>query len=443
MHPPARILVIDPNSTRQASLLRTVDRLGHLGSAEPSVTARLAKRGRPLPEVCLFNIQAWQEGGVEFLSHCIEKDSPCRIIVFGNERAVGRGPQLLEEGVQIVLLEPLSPTELEVTVQELLLGPPAVLPSDPSEGTDGAEGAEDVGSEEGENEASPARSASPIREQIRELAEKMRKGEAEVSNISPVGIQLQSLCVQDKPSIPQIVTKVSQDPNLAAAVLRASNSAAYRGMPRILDLNHAGVRLGVRRLGEVAQMAAMRGAYSSIDRGWSRLLGNMWKATVQAAYAARLLGERLGDANPGALYSMALLHNLGEVLVVDLARKYSGSPPSGGLADGVLKRDMDRHHGPLGAMLLKSWGFAPGVCSIAFAHHEPSTLPQGTPVARHSWLVGAAHAAVVANGCAYKSGHDLGPHMSLAAAALGLEEALFTRSATEAQTWWDTVGSSV
>jgi len=137
---------------------------------------------------------------------------------------------------------------------------------------------------------------------------------------------------------------------------------------------------------------------------------------------------------------MALLHNLGEVLIVDLYRKGGHEPPEGGIASGALLHDMNNRHSALGALLLKSWDFPPALASIALTHHDPSDLAEGTPLARHAWLIGALASSVMSGPTNYKETPDGGPPLPTAAAMLGIRVEDFERTAELAHKWWAAQG---
>ena len=275
-----------------------------------------------------------------------------------------------------------------------------------------------------------------VRAQLHGLANDLRSGNANLKDISPVAIELQGLVGDPETTLPKLVEKIEQDPKLAAAILKASNAAAYRGMPNVLDLESAGRRLGTRRLGEIAQTEALRSAFTSGVKGWSRLLSRMWRTTVVTAQTARDIAEKLGERNLGAVYTMALFHNLGEVLIIDLYQKLGYKAPRTGIADGALEREMDAQHTALGTLLLRSWRMPPSIAAIAFHHHDPGQLPAGTPVCRHAWMIGGAYRAVVEAGYEYKKTKNEGPPVAAAAAALGIKPEMFTDAAEAAIARW-------
>ena len=430
---PLQVLIVAPDVNERASIQRAVERLGHIAHSLGRSAEAAQRRGRRPPAVILFTPTSWAEGGPQLIDDLLGRDSPTRAILVGDQRAVSRSPEVFDQGIQRHLLTPVSAAELEEAINLLMAGPAArsgkrVEDADESdESTDG-----DSVTEESAPEQDPER----VREQIVDLAAKLRDGSATISNISPVAMELQALCSDTGSSLGALVAKIEQDHSLATAVLRASNAAAFRGMPSVLDLNSAGRRLGTRRLAEVAQMESLKGAFTSKSTGWSKLLSKMWRNTVTTAFAARVLVERIGFSNRGEVYTMALFHNLGEILIVDIHQQLGTKPPRKGLASGALRRDMQNQHAELGALLMRSWKLPATLAAIAYAHHHPGRLETGTPLARHAWLIGGVHRAVCEAGYFYMDGAHQSPSVSAAAGVLGVDKTWFQEAAEAGMRAW-------
>jgi len=454
MRRPLTVLILQEDEERLNSHLAATNRLGHFGVGVPGAEEARTRPGKEAPAILLFSARCWKDGGPQLVARLVDRGQQPRVLVVGTKRALRKSDDMREEGVQGMLLEPLSEVELGLAIDEVMTQSPAevtveddtvrrrargrkITPVQVSEGPNGtgqAASVEDAASSDIKHQA--RRDDSPIREQVVELAQKLRRGGARVSNISPVAMELQALCADGAPNLKALIEKMEQDPNLAAATLRSANSVAYRGMPQVLDLRAAGRRLGSRRLGELAQMESVKSAYKAKGKGWSKLMTSMWRNTVLTAHASRQFAEWQEDPNSGEVYSMALLHNIGEVLIVDLHRRMENEPPQDGFADGTLAHDMEAHHGAMGALLLKSWKFPPSLVSIAYYHHDPAQLPHGTPLARHAWMIAGCYNAIVSGGATYRKEHKTQPELQTAAMALGAKVDDFRKAAAASAVWW-------
>lgn|GEM_PF-3156629 len=447
--PAQRVAILHEDSERRESYMAALARLGHFVSGGEHPDDIRVGRGREHPSMLLFSLKCWRESGPDYVRKLAGKKAHTRVVLIGSARTLRSEDELRTSGVQLLLVDPVTPLEMDRHFQALLTEPPAFDGlGDEEVDTQRRLGKPEqamasrksTGAETTRQSKTERASLSPMRAEVVELAETLRSGRARVSNISPVAMELQAMCAEGPASMKELVDKIEQDPNLAAATLRASNTVAYRGMPRVVDLYAAGQRLGTRRLAEVSQTEAIKGVYRGAGKGWGRLLTRMWRHTVTTAHASRLLGERLDLPNQGAIYTMALLHNLGEVLIVDLYQKAGHESPEAGIASGALVHDMNHRHSALGALLLKSWDFPPALASIALSHHDPSDLPDGTPLARHAWLIGALSRAAMKGPTKYKDVPDAGPPLPAAAAVLGIRAEEFERTIELAHKWWVSQG---
>jgi HD-like signal output (HDOD) protein len=423
---PLQVLVVAPDVNERASHQRAIERLGHMANSLGRPAEVAQRRGRRPPQVILFTPDSWADGGAALVDDLIGRNSPTRAILVGDQRTLSRNPEVFDQGIQLFLLSPISTAELEEAINLVMAGPASR--SEPSV-EDQAEADEEADDDAESGEDGDVQDPELVRAQIVDLAAKLRDGSASISNISPVAMELQALCSDSQASLGALVAKIEQDHSLATSVLKASNTAAYRGMPSVLDLTAAGRRLGTRRLAEVAQMESLKGAFQTKSKGWSKLLSKMWRNTVTTAFASRALVERIGFSNRGEIYTMALFHNLGEILIVDIHKNLGVKPPSKGFATGNLAKDLHNQHAELGALLMRSWKLPATLAAIAYAHHQPGRLESGTPLARHAWLIGGVHRAVCDAGYHYIEGEQATPTVTAAAGVLGIDESWFHEAA--------------
>lgn len=426
---PVRVLIITPNKATRDQLVQAVGRTGHFAYGVLDVEEGRARRGRRAASVLVFDRQGWLSGGQKFLLEYEESERP-RVLMVADATAARRRDELEDAGVEELLPEPLSQLQLFLSIDELLARERSAAP------TAAVEPSEDKKPVEPNTPDDHWEGRAGVPAALSQLADDLRGGAGSVSKISPVAVELQGILGDPLVKVSDMVAAVQRDPNLVSSLLRASNSAAYRGMPKVLDLEEAGRRLGTRRLGEIAQREALRGAFSSPHKGWGRVLGKLWRNTVVTAQAGRALGERMKAPRLGAIYTMGLFLDLGQVLVVDLYRKLGYPPPSDGLPRGELAVELRERHSALGMLLLKSWDMPASLLAVALHHHDPGALPSGTPVAKHAWIYGAVSGALAQQGFMSWEGEQLGPDTREAAAALGVPVEWVTMSVQQAISEW-------
>jgi HD-like signal output (HDOD) protein len=388
-------------------------------------------------DIVLFSSEGWTDDGARVLRELPAQAVPPRAVLVVANGHSDAATGLEEEGINAVVEEPLSSAGLDLVIDEQLEIAEAIALSDAESQARSKLGEKSVVTYSSLPAVGSQSSRPELRDAVVAMANELRAGKVRLQGLSSAAVELQRLLSDPRASLTEIARRVEQDANLAASVIRAANAAAFRGRTPTSDVQDAGRRIGVRRLSELVQTEIMRGLYRNGTTGWAPLLESMRRNTLSTAWACRTLAERLGDPSPGSVYSMGLFANVGEILVVDLHRRLRLPPPDGPLAAGGLAADMEAQHAHLGALLLRSWQLPAALQAVAFAHHEPTIYPVGTPMNRHCWLVAAAHSAVVDAGATYKVEHHEPEILAMCAGALGVTEDVLRAVGRSALEWWE------
>jgi HD-like signal output (HDOD) protein len=163
------------------------------------------------------------------------------------------------------------------------------------------------------------------------------------------------------------------DPALAAAVLRAANSAHLGYSRRIGGVRQASVMLGTSL---VNSLAASRVADLVFDTDAPDYPDWLWLHSITTACAAAVLARRSGESADDA-YTAGLLHEVGWLL---------------GVAAGAETPDQD--HAARGGQLLGKWNLPDRIAAAATQHHARPAALTGTL----DRVVVAAHAFAAALG---------------------------------------------
>ncbi|NRB38475.1 MAG: HDOD domain-containing protein [Pseudomonadales bacterium] len=122
----------------------------------------------------------------------------------------------------------------------------------------------------------------------------------------------------DSSSINDIVDLIQQDPNVAANVLRSSNSILYNPAGKHIDsFNRATVIIGRSGLKSIACTAMMQPISSQKYSGNRDFGKQLWAHSLRTAIATQLLAAPL-DMNPFTAYLAGLFHNIGEITLFNM-----------------------------------------------------------------------------------------------------------------------------
>lgn len=145
---------------------------------------------------------------------------------------------------------------------------------------------------------------------------------------------------------------IHQDQALAGYVLKVANSAAYAGGERIVSLQQAVARLGMRLLGDIALSITLQDeafttpGYENLSKKLTRL------ALISGAYAKEI--ARAKRRNVEGQFLCGILHTVGMPVTLKLAIQMAKANEFQLKADDVQTL-IDEFHTPIGKALTTDW----------------------------------------------------------------------------------------
>ena len=177
----------------------------------------------------------------------------------------------------------------------------------------------------------------------------------------------------------ELANKIERDPNLTANMLRLANSAYFGHMRAITSVKDIIVRLGLETVKLLAITSASVGLMKSPQEAYNLEPGSLWYHSHATAVLASVICQfaKIGDA--GAIYTAALLHDIGKVLLnkplqvaisnikIKPEKKFSSLVE---LEYNLLQTD----HAKIGEALLEKWGLSEQISQPVGDHHSPEKL---------------------------------------------------------------------
>ena len=240
--------------------------------------------------------------------------------------------------------------------------------------------------------------------------------------------------------VSEVVGIVGDDPALVAAILRSANCAYLNPGARINNVREACVRLGNSRVATLTMEALARNAFHAQQEPYRSIAARQWQNAMASARLAEGVARKVFRGPCGGalrsslphlddLYLAALLHNIGELLLVYLIADLSGSETSG-QAQPNLGPTLERLHQAFGKRLATHWKLPPIVVRLAAHHHVPARTPEPAGEKAIREIVLASWTLALRAGLTYMPEHDAAdpaPHI----AALGLEEGALDELVTQ------------
>lgn len=178
-------------------------------------------------------------------------------------------------------------------------------------------------------------------------------------------------------TVNDIVDVIKYDQALTARILRLCNSA-YFGLSRnVSSLNEAMVCLGTVKILQLVMAIHTNSLLAEEQEGYDLRSGALWKHSVATAQAATHFAKRMKIENAGLVFTGALLHDIGKVVlsryvaeefaqIIDLVTTEKQSFVEAERA--VLGFD----HTEIGGMVAETWKLPDSLVRCIRYHHMPS-----------------------------------------------------------------------
>jgi HD-like signal output (HDOD) protein len=192
-------------------------------------------------------------------------------------------------------------------------------------------------------------------------------------------------------SIVDLVHLVEHDPAITANLLRICNSA-YMGLAVKIDsIQQAVTMLGLQQVVELVLAQNLSGNLTKAQEGYQMEKGDLWKQSVAAAMVARTLAERRDIMALPAIYTAALLKDIGKVILHEYVADKLGK------IQNLVKTKrysfieaeqacIGMDHATLGGIVAKEWNFSPHMVYMIANHHLHNPEARNDPATATLYL---------------------------------------------------------
>lgn len=206
-------------------------------------------------------------------------------------------------------------------------------------------------------------------------------------------------------SVKDLEIVISQDPALAASILRQANSSYYGYARRISTLGQAIVILGFKAIQGLTMATAVSPMLKPSLIGYNLDQEGLWKHSMLTAMISKRLCKKANLAFGDVAFTAGLLHDIGKLVItiyvqevgtfildkIEMEQQHSYVE----LEEKIIGFD----HGTVGGFIAKHWSLPPDLIEAISYHHFPERAQE------HQKLTGIVH---VANGLANLMGYGGG-----------------------------------
>lgn len=209
----------------------------------------------------------------------------------------------------------------------------------------------------------------PVR---RELLRRIEDNTLELPLLSEVARQVMLEASDEECDVRRLAELIRRDQTMAGHLLRIANSPLYRPRVRIVSLQQAISRLGLKALQQIALIISCE-TRAFFVKGHEHKVRHLFRHALAAALYAQEIA-RLRRWNVEEAFLCGLLHDLGRPVLLqallDLHRAHGLAPDA-----AALSQAMEALHAQVGSALLRSWSLPVRLAEAVLYHHDPLAAP--------------------------------------------------------------------
>lgn len=188
---------------------------------------------------------------------------------------------------------------------------------------------------------------------LMEFYAELRSNQVSLPSMPDVAWKVRRLADQEDSSAEDIGKAITADPAMSAKLVRACNSALYRGYGEVRNVRDAVVRLGTRTTRQLVTVFAMREVFRSRQPQLQKAMDELWHEARNVGALAYVLAESATRVDPEEAMLAGLLHNIGAVPVLVHAEHH----PSLVASPEALRKAITGLQSDISAAILENWRF--------------------------------------------------------------------------------------
>lgn len=222
----------------------------------------------------------------------------------------------------------------------------------------------------------------------------LRSNQISLPSVPDVAWKVRRLADREDSTADDIARAITADPSMSAKVVRACNSALYRGFSDVRNVRDAVVRLGVRTTRQLVTVFAMREVFRSRRPELQQAMDELWEYSRNVAALSYVLAEAIPGLDPEEALLAGLLHDLGAVPVLVHAEHH----PAVFADKAQLGAAVEELRSDVGAAVLEHWGFPDNFVEVArHAHDWHYDCPRDQPQLVDVVILSRMHSLISSN----------------------------------------------
>lgn len=210
------------------------------------------------------------------------------------------------------------------------------------------------------------------------LIEKVRTDTLVLPSLPEVALKVRKMAEDPNVSINKLADIISHDPALTARIMKIANSAFLGRGIHVNSLHQATTRIGLRYIKNVVTAMAMEQLFVSKSDLIKKQMDKVWSDTISLTSFALAAMQQYNSnfkftaVNFDTMTLAGLVHNIGALPILTEAEKQLDVFGN----EDFIKQSIDNIAGPIGTLILRSWGFTDDLIEVAEHWNEPAYEPK-------------------------------------------------------------------
>lgn len=206
---------------------------------------------------------------------------------------------------------------------------------------------------------------NPIAEKVRtEIITAINNDQLVLPTLPEVALKVREVADDPDADIDKLNQVISGDAALSARIIRVANSPLLRASRAIEDLRTALMRLGIQYTCNIATGLAMEQMFQATSDLVDMRMREVWSRSSEVAGISHVLCKHYTRLRPDQATLAGLIHKIGVLPILTYAEDHPALLKDSFTLDAVI----DELHGPIGDLILKTWGFPEELAHIPTQH---------------------------------------------------------------------------
>ena len=198
----------------------------------------------------------------------------------------------------------------------------------------------------------------------------------------------------EQATVADLACIVGQDPGLASRILSVANSPALRRGKELKTLETCLVALGTRLVRSLATCLSIQRLFDKDSKLSSSEIADFWSHSLLVGEIARSIAEQSDFPNPENAYLSGLLHDIGELILLQAIggpyRRFLANAAANPMLLAEEAQLFGTTHTDVGGWLIDHWELDSVLADGVAFHHTPATQIVGaTTLPQIVWLAQA------------------------------------------------------